>query len=60
MPFQFTKIGRWWHKDKEIDLVGISEKAREIGFFEVELKSLSKRESLRVLTELKERSKFVD
>ena len=60
VPFQFTKIGRWWHKDKEIDLVGISEQAREIGFFEVKWKSLSKRESLRILTELKERSTLVD
>jgi AAA+ ATPase superfamily predicted ATPase len=25
LPFLFTKLGRWWHKDKEIDLVPLNE-----------------------------------
>ena len=28
----FTKIGKWWHKDKEIDLVALNEKTKEILF----------------------------
>jgi AAA+ ATPase superfamily predicted ATPase len=33
LPFLFTKLGRWWHKDKEIDLVALNEEidCKEIG-----------------------------
>ena len=24
LPFRFTKIGRWWHKEKEIDVVALN------------------------------------
>ena len=34
LPFTFTKIGRWWHKDKEIVVVALDEESKEIGFFE--------------------------
>jgi len=33
--FPFTKIGRWWEKEEEIDLVGINEETNEIMFTEV-------------------------
>ena len=26
--FPFTKIGKWWHKDKEIDIVALNEQAK--------------------------------
>ncbi len=34
-PFVFTKIGRWWYKDKEIDLVVLNEEEKEIYFLNV-------------------------
>ncbi len=30
LPFTFTKLGRWWHKDKEIDVVALDEESKEI------------------------------
>ena len=30
VPFKFEKLGRWWLKDKEIDVVAFSEKTGEI------------------------------
>lgn len=33
-PFPITKVGRWWWKDKEIDLVAFNEHAQEILFCE--------------------------
>jgi len=54
--FQFTKIGRWWHKDKEIDLVGFNNN-REILFCECKWKDKVNAE--KVLEELKEKAKHV-
>jgi len=34
----FTKIGKWWHKDKEIDIVALNEKTKEILFGECKWK----------------------
>ncbi|MBI4170799.1 MAG: ATP-binding protein [Candidatus Aenigmarchaeota archaeon] len=34
LPVKLTKIGKWWYKDKEIDLVGLNEKTKEIIFIE--------------------------
>ncbi len=33
-PGKFNKIGRWWYKDKEIDIVAINDKTKEILFCE--------------------------
>jgi len=33
-PGRFNKIGRWWYKDKEIDIVAINDKTKEIMFCE--------------------------
>jgi AAA+ ATPase superfamily predicted ATPase len=58
--FSFSKIGRWWHNDKEIDLVSINDETKEIGFFECKWKALSEKEARAVLYDLKEKSKFVE
>lgn len=59
-PFQFTKIGRWWHRDKEIDLVSLNDQTKEIAFFECKFKNLKSKETIKILKELKEKSKFVE
>ncbi len=28
LPFSFSKVGRWWHKDREIDIAALNEKKR--------------------------------
>ena len=33
-PINFTRIGKWWHKDKEIDVAALNEKTKEILFGE--------------------------
>ena len=60
LPFQFTKIGGWWKKDKEIDLVALNEDKKEIGFFEVKWKNLKEKQAMKIFDELKEKSKFVE
>jgi len=55
-PFGFTQMGRWWHKDVEIDLVAFNEKTKEMMFIECKWSSLSMGDCLRVLNKLKEKS----
>jgi len=38
LPFKFTKIGGWWHKAKEIDLIALNELTKEILFAECKWK----------------------
>ena len=56
----FTKMGRWWHKDKEIDVVALNDATKEILFVECKWKNLSRRQAEVVLGELSEKSRHVD
>ena len=58
-PVEFTKIGRWWHKEEEIDLVALNEASKEVLFIECEWKTLSMVESMRNLEKLKKKADFV-
>ncbi len=54
---EFTKIGKWWHKDKEIDILALNEHTKEILFCECKWKNKVNAE--RALKELKEKAAFV-
>ena len=54
------RIGRWWYKDKEIDLVVLNETKKECAFFEVKWSKLKRRECEKVLEELMEKSAYVE
>lgn len=56
-PIVFNKIGRWWHKDKEIDLVALNEKTKEVVFAECKWKENVDAE--KVLTDLKEKTEHI-
>ncbi|MBU0497731.1 MAG: DUF234 domain-containing protein [Candidatus Thermoplasmatota archaeon] len=55
----FTKIGQWWHKDQEIDLILINENTKEITFFEIKWKNLRYKQSHTILKELQGKAKSV-
>jgi hypothetical protein len=59
LPLNFTKIGKWWYKDKEIDIVALDEEKKRITFFEVKWSKINYREAVSLLKELKETSQFV-
>ena len=59
-PFQFNKIGKWWHKDKEIDIVCLDEQKKEALFIECKWSDLTEKEALKILEEVKEKLKFVE
>lgn len=58
-PFPFTKIGRWWHHDSEIDIVALNEGAAEIFFIECKWSSLTMSEGIGLINKLKEKSRLV-
>lgn len=57
LPFKFSRIGKWWYKDKEIDLVVLNDKTKEILFIECKWKRLDYRSVLKIIKLLKKKSK---
>jgi AAA+ ATPase superfamily predicted ATPase len=55
--FNFTKLGKWWHKDKEIDIVALNEHNKEILFCECKWQSKVNAEKL--CKELAEKAQHV-
>ena len=58
LPFRFTRIGSWWHRDNEIDIVALNEDTKEILF--AECKWQNKQVGIKVYEELKEKSTRVN
>lgn len=54
----FTNVHKWWHKDKEIDLVALNEKSKQILF--AECKWQSKVNAERMVKELAEKACYVE
>ena len=57
---KFQKIGKWWYGDKEIDIIAINDKTKEIYFFEIKWKKLGIRDTKTILNHLREKSRFVE
>ncbi|NJE42032.1 ATP-binding protein [Thermococcus sp. GR6] len=59
LPFKFTKIGRWWHKNEEIDLVALNEQEKKALFIEVKWKELNEREVRGILKDLERKAELI-
>ena len=57
LPFRFHKIGRWWHKGEEIDLIALNERERKALFVEVKWSDLNSAKG--ILKELGRKSELV-
>jgi len=58
LPFELQRVGSWWNKDHEIDVVGLNESAGDILFGEC--KWTDRLVGIRVLAELKAKAAAVD
>ena len=56
----FIKVGRWWYKNNEIDIVALNDKKKKIAFFECKWKNLTYNQSIKILEELKEKANYVN
>ncbi len=59
LPFKFTKIGKWWHKNEEIDLVALDKRENKALLVEVKWKKLREKEARGVLKDLERKSGLV-
>ncbi|AIJ05226.1 ATPase [Methanocaldococcus bathoardescens] len=59
LPFKFSKIGRWWHKGEEIDLIALNENDKKALFVEVKWKDLSVREVYGIFKDLERKAELV-
>lgn len=57
---RFSKIGKWWQKDVEIDIVALNENTDDIFFFECKWKGLKESEARKILEKLKIKSDSVN
>jgi len=57
MPFRPMKIGRWWYKNEEIDIVAINENSGDILFAEIKWRDNINGE--RIVEELREKARMV-
>ncbi len=55
--FRLTKIGSWWHKDKEMDIIALNDQTKEVLF--AECKWQNGVDARKVLDDLTERAKTV-
>jgi len=55
----FTRIGRWWYKEAEIDCVALDDESRSIIFCECKWQNLSVKEARTVLNNLLKKSEGV-
>lgn len=67
LRFRFDKIGGWWghfrenneRKDIEIDVVALCDSTKDVGFYECKWQKLNFNQCLKILLDLKEKSKYV-
>jgi len=57
--FRFTKLGRWWRKKEEIDLVALNDRERKALFVEVKWKDLKEGEAKGILKDLERKAELV-
>ncbi len=59
LPFRFEKIGRWWSREEEIDLVAINSRKKRALLIEVKYKELDEREKNRIMESLASKASLV-
>jgi hypothetical protein len=55
----YTKAGRWWHRDEEIDIVAVNEPTRDIAFFECKWSELRRNDVKGIIKNLERKAKLV-
>ncbi|AMM54445.1 ATP-binding protein [Pyrococcus kukulkanii] len=58
LPFKFSKIGRWWHKGEEIDIVALGDDKALL--VEVKWKEIDRRKVRRIVRELERKATLLD
>ena len=59
LPFRFTKIGKWWHRELEVDILALNQREKKALLVEVKWSSLRARDVDRLLVRLEEKAKHI-
>ncbi len=59
LPFRFTKLGRWWRRGEEIDIVALDEGSKKALFVEVKWSDLTAGKARKVLRQLEKKAELV-
>jgi len=59
-PINITRIGKWWHKDKEIDVVAVNEETKDMLAVEVKWQDLELKDVKCIIDELHEKLEYVN
>lgn len=59
LPCRFMRIGRWWHRDREIDIAALNDETMDILLVECKWQELTKNDAGRILSKLMEKSRHV-
>ncbi|CAB50361.1 Hypothetical protein PAB1413 [Pyrococcus abyssi GE5] len=57
--FHFTKLGRWWRRGEEVNVLALNEREKKALLIEVKWKELSKREAKGILRDLGRKAELV-
>ncbi len=60
LPLKISKLGRWWRRDIEIDIVALSGESPKILFIEAKWSKLRERDVYRLLALLEKKAGYVD
>lgn len=60
LPFEISKIGKWWQRNEEVDIVTLDEKEKEVGFFECKWSALNEKEANKIIEKLKNKATLVN
>ncbi len=53
------RVGKWWHRGEEIDLVALNESTKEIAFLECKWSKVNEKEAEKILADLKRKAMLV-
>lgn len=59
LPIKFNSIGKWWHRDEEIDIVCLNEKEKKAMLFEVKWKELKEKDCDYLIKGLERKSELI-
>jgi AAA+ ATPase superfamily predicted ATPase len=60
LPFSILRIGRWWHRGEEIDVVALNDRTKQALFVEVKWANLTLKEAKRILKDLRRKAELTN
>jgi AAA+ ATPase superfamily predicted ATPase len=60
LPFSILRVGRWWHRGEEIDVVALNDRTKQALFVEVKWGNLTLKDAKRILKDLRRKAELTN